>query len=210
MKIKINNRALARWRGRMLKRYSYVRPATVATLNYVGEKTVTRMVQQVAAQSGMPEEVVRRYFVISPATPTKLRYEIDATAAMSRALDNRPMDKRARREFPGSDKDTFFKQGELVNIADMGDDRVCEICTEAVENGPYTIEEARAMIPLHPNCRCIVEPTEKRRTAPIEFRQNPDFRARAMASAGEALGPEVMSELLTKMREELHTAMRRA
>lgn len=36
-----------------------------------------------------------------------------------------------------------------------GDHRVCDQCQEAEDEGPYTIEEAEGMIPLHPQCRCI-------------------------------------------------------
>lgn len=35
-----------------------------------------------------------------------------------------------------------------------GDERVCEECEAASAAGPYTIEAAHGMIPLHPNCRC--------------------------------------------------------
>ena len=35
-----------------------------------------------------------------------------------------------------------------------GDDQVCPICLEAAAGGPYTLEQAHGMIPLHPNCRC--------------------------------------------------------
>ena len=30
----------------------------------------------------------------------------------------------------------------------------CDLCLEAADDGPYTLSEARGMIPLHPNCRC--------------------------------------------------------
>lgn len=38
-----------------------------------------------------------------------------------------------------------------------GDDRVCDVC-EAAENKSYTVETARGVIPLHPNCRCAWMP----------------------------------------------------
>lgn len=34
------------------------------------------------------------------------------------------------------------------------DDAVCPECDAAARSGPYTLAEARGMIPLHPNCRC--------------------------------------------------------
>jgi SPP1 gp7 family putative phage head morphogenesis protein len=55
--------------------------------------------------------------------------------------------------------DTFEKLGvdELVVMAEWstaGDDRVCPLC-EPLEATIMTVEEARGMIPRHPNCRCI-------------------------------------------------------
>lgn len=41
------------------------------------------------------------------------------------------------------------------------DDRVCQECQDAAERGPYTLEEARGMLPLHPNCRCAWIPVLK-------------------------------------------------
>jgi SPP1 gp7 family putative phage head morphogenesis protein len=38
------------------------------------------------------------------------------------------------------------------------DDKVCEDCQDAAANGPYTLEQAQGMIPLHPNCRCSWTP----------------------------------------------------
>lgn len=34
------------------------------------------------------------------------------------------------------------------------DAQVCQECDAASRGGPYTIDQARGMIPLHPNCRC--------------------------------------------------------
>lgn len=41
------------------------------------------------------------------------------------------------------------------------DGLVCELCEAAAENGPYTLDEAHGMIPLHPNCRCAFIPKVK-------------------------------------------------
>lgn len=46
--------------------------------------------------------------------------------------------------------------GELgvdVEFSTAGDDRVCPQCS-ALEGKIYTVEEARGVIPVHPNCRC--------------------------------------------------------
>lgn len=41
-----------------------------------------------------------------------------------------------------------------VNVLTAGDEKVCPICIEIEENGPYTIDEARGLIPAHIRCRC--------------------------------------------------------
>lgn len=41
-----------------------------------------------------------------------------------------------------------------VHVQTAGDDEVCPICEAIEEEGPYTIDQARNLIPAHPNCRC--------------------------------------------------------
>ena len=52
-----------------------------------------------------------------------------------------------------------------VNILTAGDDKVCPICEDLSEGGPYTINRARALIPAHPKCRCAFVPADDRRFA---------------------------------------------
>lgn len=42
-------------------------------------------------------------------------------------------------------------------VETMGDDKVCIIC-ESYEGNSYTLDEARELIPAHPNCRCSIVP----------------------------------------------------
>lgn len=43
--------------------------------------------------------------------------------------------------------------GRMVKFKTAGDEFVCGIC-EDLEDETYTIDEARGVIPVHPNCRC--------------------------------------------------------
>ena len=43
--------------------------------------------------------------------------------------------------------------GVMAEWSTVGDDRVCELC-EDLEGAIMTIDEARGLIPRHPNCRC--------------------------------------------------------
>jgi len=45
----------------------------------------------------------------------------------------------------------------FYTIETAGDDKVCAIC-ESYEGNAYTLDEARALIPAHPNCRCSIVP----------------------------------------------------
>jgi SPP1 gp7 family putative phage head morphogenesis protein len=47
--------------------------------------------------------------------------------------------------------------GAQVEFATAGDDVVCPDC-EALDGSVFTIDEARGMIPQHPNCRCAWTP----------------------------------------------------
>lgn len=48
----------------------------------------------------------------------------------------------------------------LVGWATAGDDYVCPEC-EALEDQVFTLQTARGMLPLHPNCRCALYPLEE-------------------------------------------------
>lgn len=50
--------------------------------------------------------------------------------------------------------------GVLAEWSTAGDERVCPRCAE-LEGQTFEIEEARGMIPLHPNCRCAWLPAFK-------------------------------------------------
>lgn len=50
----------------------------------------------------------------------------------------------------------------LVNVLTAGDDKVCQICQDIAADGPYTINEARGLIPAHPRCRCALIPADER------------------------------------------------
>jgi SPP1 gp7 family putative phage head morphogenesis protein len=52
------------------------------------------------------------------------------------------------------------KLGILAEWSTAGDDRVCPDCG-AYEGETFTMDEARGLIPLHPNCRCAWIPSEQ-------------------------------------------------
>lgn len=50
-----------------------------------------------------------------------------------------------------------------VNVRTAGDDDVCPTCESIAEDGPYTIDRARSLIPAHPRCRCVFVPADDAR-----------------------------------------------
>lgn len=48
----------------------------------------------------------------------------------------------------------------MAEFATAGDDQVCPLCEE-LEDKEYTLDEARGLIPVHPNCRCTFQPLVK-------------------------------------------------
>ena len=52
-----------------------------------------------------------------------------------------------------------------VNVRTAGDDDVCPICEDIADNGPYSINKARSLIPAHPRCRCTFVPAGDARFA---------------------------------------------
>lgn len=53
------------------------------------------------------------------------------------------------------------EQFQMVNVETAGDDDVCDECEDIESGGPYTIDEARSLIPAHPNCRCAFVPVDE-------------------------------------------------
>jgi hypothetical protein len=53
----------------------------------------------------------------------------------------------------------------LLEVLTAGDDDVCEECEDLADSGPYTVAQARGLIPAHPHCRCAFVPAEDERFA---------------------------------------------
>lgn len=56
---------------------------------------------------------------------------------------------------------------DLVEVITAGDHKVCPICEDISESGPYTLDEAERLLPAHPNCRCAFVPWHDARFASV-------------------------------------------
>jgi hypothetical protein len=114
------------------------------------------------------------------------------------APESRPM--RGRRQF-AKKSDNYFHADEMVDVVDMGDDKVCEICKRIHKDGPYKISEARLLIPAHPHCRCLLQPTRPKRQQTVRFR-----KARA-AQTSEQVQAKLKEQLKAEIEKALEQSM---
>lgn len=87
--------------------------------------------------------------------------------------------------------------GVKAEWSTAGDDRVCEQCL-GMEAETFTIDEARGLIPLHPQCRCAWIPAEDTKRQRAQRRQS---RAAASRRLGLREGPH--SDLQGAIRTDI-------
>ena len=90
--------------------------------------------------------------------------------------------------------------GVKAEWSTAGDDRVCPECEE-MEGKTFTVDEARGLIPLHPNCRCTWVPAlpEKEKKERREKKSRRDLESVKGA-------PEELREAWNKARRDLSAA----
>lgn len=118
------------------------------------------------------------YELVNGITDTSAKFLQEAVSewsASGRPLDElidllEPMFGEVRAEMIAvSEVTRAFAEGNLsawtasgvVDEADImtaEDEAVCPICGEAAGNGPYSLETARGLLPLHVRCRCWFRP----------------------------------------------------
>lgn len=198
MQVAIDAMELLQWGAKIKATGFKFRPAVARALNEVGTKVLERMVENVSAQSGLAASTVRRRFTVERASADSLMYQITASQELMAGKSSRPMQGREFERRP----EGFFKEGELVNVVTMEDDRVCPLCEAIAEGNPYTIEEARAQIPHHPNCRCTVELVRGEQERPSTFRS----RSEPLVQT-EALTMEELLEVIQRETRILLSAI---
>lgn len=87
--------------------------------------------------------------------PKKPRYRLGSRTIQPAARTLRAMRARERK----------VEALRRVNVLTAEDKKVCPICEEIAEDGPYPINTARTLIPAHVSCRCAFEPVFSMRDA---------------------------------------------
>lgn len=88
--------------------------------------------------------------------------------------------------------------GVMVEWSTAGDDRVCELC-EPMEGVVLKIEEARGMIPRHPNCRCAFVPANV--AEPTDDQKRGKCKIMAAVRTSAALGKDDFSTAVPVTKE---------
>lgn len=86
-----------------------------------------------------------------------------------------------------------------VNVETAEDDKVCSICLGIAEDGPYTINRARSLIPAHPRCRCAFVPVRRKaRVKDAEWDENKITRVAKGYSEGGQFSESQYGRTLSK------------
>lgn len=133
--------AIGKTRGRMLVSWIIIKAFSNETLAAFEEAGITKV--------GSIPEKVRKVLATDAASSDKRGEKSKAKKQKKR--------RKAKRAKP-----------LLVEWLTAGDDKVCDECQDASDDGPYTLDEARDMMPLHPNCRCAWVPADDARFAAPE------------------------------------------
>ena len=143
--------------------------ALARSVNSVGQQTVDDMAGHLNRQIGISKENARKMLLVKTAQAGR---RVEFTINTARSLMGTTISRAAptQRQFLRR-PNAHFRSGELVYIVTMEDDAVCPICQELGENSPYTIEEARALIPAHFRCRCTVRAFRTRGRLTAELAQ---------------------------------------
>lgn len=137
------------------------KPALAAGINEVGDDVVSLIANTISRQTGLTLDQVRGAMKVKRANRSALTYEVRFKPSLledPRALEG----KRESKEFGK------HEEGDLVIVVSRKDELVCMDCEELEAAGPMPFEVAKAHIPRHPNCRCIIMPyVQKGKRLPV-------------------------------------------
>lgn len=166
LSVTINSDDLMRWIRVAEQSRGKITVAIVDALNEAGDALKDELANDLASSFEAPVGDMQALIRTARATPGDLSYEIDTRLA--RALELPPSGRRMGGRAWSRRPEEFFREEELVKIVSSGDNLVCERCQD-LEGTVHSIEEARLLIPAHPNCRCNVISARARRL-PVKYK----------------------------------------
>ena len=123
--------------------------ATLDTFEFAGVKGV-----------GLVPEIVR---------PQRLRDAGPGSRVSRKKTPSKSTIGRIRRAEQATEREF---EAQEVEVETAGDDLVCPECEGIAADGPYTIDEARSLIPAHPECRCAFVNADDARFDVPEFEED--------------------------------------
>jgi hypothetical protein len=137
------------------------KPIITTGLNEVGDGLLTVLATALSRQTGLNIEEVRGVINVKRASRSHMTYELE----LHPNLLTDPSRLEGKRESGDFGK---RQPGALVIVVSKHDELVCMDCEELEAAGPMPVEVAKAHIPKHPNCRCVIMPyVEKGKRLPV-------------------------------------------
>ena len=152
LNLKVDTSALLKFAARTATASKMTKPVLAAGVNSMGDRVVSLIATTLTQSTGLTLEQVRGMIKVKRASRDRMNYEV----IVSKRLMTEKVDTLAgQREI----RDFGTRQpGELVIIKSKNDELVCMDCEELAAAGPMPIEIAKAHVPKHPECRCIIMP----------------------------------------------------
>lgn len=162
--------------------------AIARALNSVGNGVVRELTFKMAKSHGVSPERVASLITTQQASANRHLFRISVKSGLPEAGTELPR------------RHDEFEEGQLVIVVTAGDDKVCQVCQDIAENSPYTIEQARALIPHggplgDHECRCAIQPYVSRRRMIVEHQ-------------GGVEASMTMKQLADYVRNELQMTLR--
>lgn len=162
LKIEVDATDLIKFANRAAKVESATTPLIADSLNKIGDGVVSIMAQRMQRQTGLELEKVLGLIKVERAERNDLEYEIRINQGLVEREFRTLEGQREVREFGTEDPEA------LVIIVSKEDELVCMECEVLAASGPMSIEIAKAHVPVHPNCRCVIVPyVQARRRLPV-------------------------------------------
>jgi hypothetical protein len=121
------------------------------------------LAERLIGQAGPPPPTPSPAAARGPAEMRE-KYRSKRTGRFRRYLPIEGLQARAERA------EAAFRRAPLeVDVLTAQDDKVCKVCEDIADNGPYRINVARGLIPAHPNCRCLFAPVGMFGDAILDF-----------------------------------------
>ena len=162
LKVKIDTSDLVEFVGQANKLEKVTKPALITGLNVLGDQMVSVLSRNLQRSTGLGLEQVLGMIKVDRADPGDVAYEVKINHRLLERGARTVEGQREIREFGTEQPET------LVIIVSKEDELVCMECSVLAASGPMSIEIAKAHIPAHPNCRCVIIPYVRvRRRLPV-------------------------------------------